>query len=145
MNLWERARGLLRRPTKEKPRIKEQSSAVFSAEWKGQTYTFSPPKDDQAAGEEAFQAWFKETAPKMPSCGTCGQLIFPGDPVGSGDALEGKTGLLHMNTACCPSGGLYVGHISDEGELIPAFLEGRCLASHTIATGENMIVNISRL
>lgn len=82
---------------------------VMEVDSDGQHYSFKGK-----GTKEEFTKWFSEYAKKAPSCITCGRIIFPGSPVG-----ECNKGLMHMNFDCCPSGGFFVGHLDNEGKIIP--------------------------
>lgn len=108
----------------------------LSREWEDKVYIFEPEGD-----VEEFNKWFNEVSPKMPHCGYCNQLIFPGEPVGiSIDNEKQREVFLHMNMACCSSGGFYAGHISNEGMLIPAFPRITTAAGHALQTRQTVVV-----
>jgi hypothetical protein len=57
--------------------------------------------------------------------------------------LDIKEGFSHLKWDCCPSGGFYVGHINNNGELDPIYPEGRSAAAECMETGKAIITNFS--
>ena len=92
----------------EIPIIKEVNG-LMEVDYDGQHYSFKGK-----GTEEEFRKWFLGYFQKGPSCITCDRIIFPDEAVG-----ECNKGVMHMNFGCCPSGGFFVGHLDDEGKIIP--------------------------
>jgi hypothetical protein len=108
-----------------------------------------------AYGEESKKIRQKENCPEcfladvrqhIIHCCLCGLPIVPGDPValyGGGEdikldiatVLSGGSIVGCLRWDCCPSGGFFAGHWTENG-FQSAFNEGRSAAEECMATGE---------
>lgn len=102
---------------------------VYQIEWEGEVYEMGG-----YGTEQEFRDWFENYASKAPACSSCEELIFPGQEVGrNGNAL------MHSRPGCSPTGGLFVGYMGEDGQIIPHFENGESMIERTLRTGSIQI------
>jgi len=84
---------------------------TFEVDYDGQHYLFQGTEKDT---KKDFEEYF-EKVKWGPKCGCCNRIIFPGEPVATG----GDNELLHMSPICGADPACYVGHMGEDGEIVP--------------------------